>query len=126
MRLARQLLWVRDMDFNNPGDAALYLWDYFYLSQYPTDSEVKPWRRIECATQRIRESEQFMTERFPPVVRLRNAKRVRRATREIVRLVGQLETIPDRRTALALGYLEALAENAIDDVKELAAAEPLH
>ena len=114
------------MKLTNPGEAALYLWDYFYLSCSPTDNEAKVWRRIECATIRIRESEPYLADRYPAPVRLRNAKRVRRATREIVRLVGQLESVPDLWVGEAVGLLEGLAELAIEASQNGASEQPLH
>lgn len=112
--------------FTSASEAALYLWDYFYLSVCPTENESKPWRRIECATIRIRESEQYLTARHPATVRIRNARRIRRAVREIVRCVPELETIPDDWIAVTLAYFEVLSEAIIKELAEEAAESPLH
>jgi len=108
-------------------EASLYLWDYFYLSNAPVESERRAWRRIECATIRIRDSEQLLCEDYPPAVRVKNAKRVRRAVREIVRLSSEaLETVPDTKMALTLGMLEGHAQRIIDAHADEAAAQPLN
>jgi len=114
------------MELRNSSEAALYLWDYFYLSRYPTDNEAKVWRRIECAATRIRESEPYLNEKCPAPVRHKNAKRVRRATREIVRLVEQLESVPEPWVGAAVGSLEGLADSVIVETLEDARKHPLH
>jgi len=109
------------------SQGALYLWDYFYLSNAPAESESRAWRRIECATIRIRESEQLLRDKYPPAVRVKNAKRVRRAVREIVRLSTEaLENLPDREVAVTLGMLEGYSQRIIDTHADEAAAQPLH
>lgn len=112
--------------FDNTGEAALYLWDYFYLQVAPTESEEKPWRRIECATFRIRESEPYLADKYPATVRVRNARRVRRATREILRCIPQLETVPELWIASVLAHFEALSDSIISELQEEAAGLPLH
>lgn len=112
--------------FKTSSEAALYLWDYFYISNYPSEGEERAWSRIECATIRIRESEQLLGPEYPAVVRVKNAKRVRRAAREIVRLIGKLETLPALWIADVLAYFEVLAESVLEALKEEAAERPLH
>ena len=48
------------MQINDSGEAALYVWDYFYLSRTPPAGEERLWRKIECATLRARESEPYL------------------------------------------------------------------
>lgn len=110
-----------------PSDAAHYLWDYFYIRHYPADSERRAWRRIECATIRIRESEQLLGDGYPAAVRVKNAKRVRRAAREIVRLtMDELESLPDMEVARALGIVEGHAQAIIDRYADEARRRPLN
>jgi hypothetical protein len=110
-----------------PSDAAHYLWDYFYIRHYPAESERKAWRRIECATIRIRESEQLLGDKYPPAVRVKNAKRVRRAAREIVRLtMDELDALPDIEVAKALGTVEGYAQGIIDMYGDEAKRQPLN
>lgn len=116
----------RVKNFKSPNDAAFWLWDYFYLHVIPTANEAKPWSRIECATIRIRDSVQYLDAQFPAPVRVRNAKRVRRAVREIVRLVDELESIPEEWVARALGTLEGLADATIASLEDEAKHRPLH
>jgi hypothetical protein len=117
----------QDTQFETVSQAACYLWDYFYMSHYPTDSERRAWSRIECATIRIRESEQLLGDRYPACVRVKHAKRVRRAVREIVRLSTEaLERVPDEPVAYALGMLEGCAQRVIDEQSDEARAQPLH
>jgi hypothetical protein len=111
----------------SPSQAALYLWDYFYIQHYPADSERRAWRRIECAAIRIQESEQLLGDNYPAAVRVKNARRVRRAVREIVRLTTEaLDNLPDQDVAIALGMLEGHAQRIIDKHADEAKARPLH
>lgn len=115
-----------EIRIDRPSDAALWLWDYFCVTRWPTDAEAKVWRRIECATVRIRESEPFLADKYPAPVRLANARRVRRATREIMRVSEQLESVPEPWVGAAIGLLEAVAELTIDAVRDAARDQPLH
>ncbi len=114
------------MRFKNSGEAALYFWDYFYVTHYPADNEAKVWRRIECATIRIRESEPYLAEKYPAPVRFANGKRIRRAAREIVRLVDKLESVVEPWVGEMVGSLEVLAELVIEVSQEEASELPLH
>ena len=105
---------------------ALYLWDYFYLKECPTPNEREPWRKIECATIRIRDSEPYLEESYPPTVRLRNAKRIRRAVREILKRIPDLETIPESWTAEVLAYFEVASEAVIESLRNADLAVGLH
>jgi len=132
LHVARTLLSSSRMGFHDryldsPISAAFFLWDYFYIENYPTDAEKRAWRRIECAAKRMVESTQFLGDELPAAVRVKNAKRVRRAAREAMRLsTEKLETIPDQRVAIALGMLEGCAQRLIDACADDAAAQPLH
>jgi hypothetical protein len=75
---------------------------------------------------RIRDSEAYLKEKYPAVVRVRNARRIKRAAREILRCVEQLETMPAEWTATVLAYFEVLADKVIADLQNEAAAQPLH
>ncbi len=114
------------MKLKSQSDMALYLWDYFYLREMPTPNEEKPWRRIECATLRIRESEPYLTESYPPALRLKNAKRVRRAVREILKLIPELESIPESWTAEVLAFFEVTSDSIIERLRGADLAQGIH
>jgi hypothetical protein len=114
------------MKFERTSEAALYLWDYFYVSRYPTKGEAKAWRRIECATFRIRESETWLDARHPAPVRYKNARRVRRAVREVKRLVGQLESTVEPWVMEVVLHFESLAESVVAASQAEAEERPLH
>ena len=114
------------MKFETTFEAALYLWDYFFLSRCPTKREARAWRRIECGTIRIRDSEAFLDERFPAPVRHEHAKRVRRATREIKRLAGELELTVEPWVMEVVAHFEALAELVVAVTRDEAEEHPLH
>lgn len=110
----------------SPGEAALYLWDYFYLSRVPTENEKRLWRRIECATIRIQESEPYMRDKFPAPVRFANARRVRRAAGEIARRLPQLESILEPWVSDTVEYFSALAQYVIAGTRDQALEGSLH
>ncbi len=114
------------MNFETSCEIALHLWDYFYLSNAPSERDAKPWRRIECATERIRDSESLMCDSYPASIRVKHAKRVRRAVREILRLIPELDTIPSDDVADALAFFAVYSDEIIDMLSEQAKARPLH
>lgn len=95
--------------FRNRGEAALYLWDYFYVSHEPARGDEMPWRMIESATCRIQESEPYLAPSFPADVRLGHARRIRRAVLAILRNTARLSVEPAARIAAVLAYFEAEA-----------------
>jgi predicted nicotinamide N-methyase len=112
--------------FRTHDEMALYVWDYFYLARRPREGEARAWRRIECATERLKESVQRLTDRFPPEIRYTHAKRVRRATREIGNKLAQLESIPEPWVIRAVATLEALADRVIAETPEEARGVVFH
>jgi hypothetical protein len=108
------------MAFKDSHDAACELWHYFYIAHAPSESERAEWRKIECATIRIRESVQYLTASFPAPMQVKHAKRVRRATREIIRRVEKLDRVPELWVAEALGQLEGIAQSVLDALEDQA------
>jgi hypothetical protein len=94
-------------------EVALYVWDYFYLSQRPAPGDETAWAVIERATWRIRESELYLDPSKPSDVRLRSARRVRNAVRTAMRHIKLLSVVPDQWVLDGLAALEAHADNAI-------------
>jgi hypothetical protein len=111
--------------FKNTSEAALYLWDHFYLANAPRPGDEKPWRLIENATGRIRESHSFLAASRPDV-RLHHARRIVRAAGTCIRQLYRLQQLPDRRIVEALGQLEAEAQLLIDDVEGAASSPRIH
>lgn len=85
-----------------------------------------PMRRIECATARLAESIQYLVDRFPAAMRVKHARRVRRAVREIMTQIERLDALPGLEVAEALGMLEAIAEHHIRTLADEARAQPLN
>ena len=104
------------MEFSNVADAALSLWDYYYLSAGPSPGEDAVWRRIECATCRIHESlgaaehAGYTTEE-----RVGSARRVRRAARECSRLIPRLQAAPPW-TLVAARAIEERADTLLENL----------
>jgi hypothetical protein len=94
-------------------EVALYVWDYFYLSQRPASGDEAAWAVIERATCRIRESEIYLGPSTPSHVRLRSARRVRNAVRTAMRHIKLLSVEPEQWVLDGLVTLESLADEAI-------------
>jgi hypothetical protein len=110
----------------NRSDAALYVWDYFYLSAMPAAGDEKAWGWIERATFRIRESEPLLDEPIPVDVRRRNARRVRNAARVALRHIAVLSVLPPSWTIDWLEKLEALATHIMLALSESAGRMVVH
>lgn len=95
------------------SEIALYVWDYFYLSQQPARGDEAAWAVIERATYRILESEIHLDPSTPSDVQLRSARRVRNAVRTTLRHVELLSAEPEQWVLDGLATLESLADNAI-------------
>lgn len=98
--------------------AALYLWDYFYVSNRPERGDEKAWGMIERATCRIRESEVELRPSVAPDVRLRHARRIRNSARVALRHVEQLSVAPEKWAIDWLVQFEALASELIETLAD--------
>ena len=105
------------MRFQTRAEAALYLWDYFYVSNAPDPRDEKPWRKIEKATQRIRELESSVRLTVPAETRLRSARLLRRAIRVIT------DQLPRLHTEVAPWVHELLAVLELDATTIIAGLE---
>ena len=107
--------------------AANEIWHYFYIQHVPHESERRAWSRIEAAAFRIRESEQFLRDRYPAAVQVNHARRVRRAAREIQgQITRRLVSSVDEFVSSYLAYLDVLSDAIITEYRDLVAAQPLH
>lgn len=113
-------IWVLVRRFQTRGEAALYLWDYFYLSSGPEAGDEKAWRRIESATRRIMELESSLRPTVPDEVRLRSARLLRRAVRVVTGQLPRLEPEVARWVHEVLAVLEADASAVIADLQHTA------
>jgi hypothetical protein len=95
------------------SDAALELWDYFYLTKGPASGDEQPWGKIERATCRIRASEPDLDA---PTLALRSARRIRDAARIALRQIERLSVAPERWTIDRLAEFEALASQMLSGV----------
>jgi hypothetical protein len=107
--------------FGSRGEAALYVWDYFYISHVPARGDEEPWAIIERATHRIRESEMYLDGPRPPDVRVRSARRVRNAVHAAMRQIERLSNPPALWVVEELGRLAAEATVVIETLREAAA-----
>lgn len=105
-------------EFSTHSDAALYLWDYFYISNLPSEAEAKTWRQIEFATDRIRNSISFIESHHSPALRIESAKLVCRAVREILRCIEKLDELPEGWIARVLGRLQGASETVIEEMSQ--------
>lgn len=101
------------MRYETASEAALYVWDYFYLAHIPAEGDEAPWAAIERATGRIRESIQYFTAPRPADVRVHHAKRVRRSVRIVMKNLALLSTETDRWVIEELARFAALADALI-------------
>ncbi|MDQ3370339.1 MAG: hypothetical protein M3680_33385 [Myxococcota bacterium] len=108
------------------GEVALYVWDYFYVSNVPPPADGQPWALIERATCRIRESEPYLNPPTALDVRLRHARRVRNAARLALRQIERLSALPEPWVIERLVELEAFAEILIEELAEAARQLVLH
>jgi hypothetical protein len=106
--------------FQTRSEAALYLWDYFYVSNAPEPRDEKPWRRIENATQRIMELESSLRPTVPAETRLRSARLIRRAVRVVTGQIPRLHTRVPPWVREVLAVLEADATATIADLEQAA------
>jgi len=104
------------MRFKTRFEAALYVWDYFYVARYPAQGDEKPWAMIERATGRIRESEGYLRPDRPADVRLQHARRLWRAARVAKRHIEQLSTATEQWVLDELDTLESFARTVLDEV----------
>jgi hypothetical protein len=114
------------MQFKDRSHIALYVWDYFFISNYPRKGDEKPWSAIERATTRIRESEPYLGTRTPPDVRLRHARRVRNSARAASRNIKRLSIQPEQWVVDGLADLEAFSEELIQELSSVARDLPVH
>ena len=71
---------------------SLYLWDAFYCQPRDPRIDAKTWRRLECATSRIRDAVSVInTHHVSPMQSHRLYKRWVRAHRECIRLLSPLD-----------------------------------
>jgi hypothetical protein len=104
------------MHSKDRSHAALYVWDYFFISNYPSKGDEKPWSSIERATTRIRESEMHLDPPTPSDVRVRHGRRVRSAARSALRNIGRLSVQPEQWVIDRLVELEALSHALIEEL----------
>ncbi|MBA3396360.1 MAG: hypothetical protein H0T89_27265 [Deltaproteobacteria bacterium] len=106
------------MKLKNRSEVALYVWDYFYCSNFPPRGDEKVWAAIERATCRIRESEPYLDPPTPPDVRIRNARRVRNASRVARRQIERLSIQPERWVIERLAELETLTDKLMQTLSD--------
>lgn len=114
------------MRFKNRSEAALYVWDYFYVANVPGPGDEKVWRTIERATCRIREAETELDPPTPPDVRLRSARRFRNSVRVAQRHIKRLSVEPERWVVDELGEMEKLADELIRTLDDSGRQVVLH
>ena len=112
--------------FKSTSEAALWIWDYFYISHVPAPGDRRIWRSIENATCRIRESEVDLDRPLPSDLRLRSARRLRNAARLAIRKIAELSVKPAPWVVEELAELEALAEELIETVSDSARGVVVH
>lgn len=108
------------MRFANRSEAALYLWDYFYLSHGPAPGDEKAWGVIERAACRIRDTEYHLDARSPLDIRMRSARRMRSAVRTALKQIALLAAQPEPWVLRELAAFEALADATIRTLAESA------
>ena len=114
------------MQSNDRSHVALYVWDYFFISNYPCKGDEKPWSAIERATTRIRESEIHLDPPTPPDVRVRHARRVRSGARAALRNIERLSVQPEPWVIDRLVELEAFTHELIKELSTVARDLAVH
>ena len=114
------------MHSNHRSDVALYVWDYFFIANYPCKGDEKPWAAIERATMRIRESEIYLDPPTPPDLRVRHARRVRSAARAALRNIEQLSVRPAQWVVDRLVELEVSGHELIQELSSAARELAVH
>jgi hypothetical protein len=105
---------------------ALYVWDYFFISNYPSKGDEKPWSAIERATTRMRESEPYLDTKTPPDLRVRHARRVRNSARAALRNIKCLSVLPEQWVIDGIAELEAFSHELIQDLSTVARDLAVH
>ena len=77
--------------FESRSEAALYLWDYFYVTHTPQPDDQAVWQRLERAACRILTAEAFLRPMVSNDEQLRNARRLLGAVRFIARHLPRLK-----------------------------------
>jgi hypothetical protein len=108
------------MRLETRSQVALYVWDYFYISNVPRTCDHQAWSAIERATCRIYESEPYLDPPTPADLRLREARRVRNAARVALRQIKKLSVAPERWVIDGLEHLEALSDTLIHELSKQA------
>jgi hypothetical protein len=108
------------------ADAALEIWDYFYIRNVPAPGDEKAWGVIERATCRIRESEPYLDPPFAPDVRVRSARRIRDAARRALQQIEQLSVVPERWVIDELADLEVVTICMIEALSNAARNVVVH
>lgn len=114
------------MQSKDRSHIALYVWDYFFISNYPTRGDEKRWSVIERATTRIRESEIHLDPPTPADVRLRHARRVRGAARAALGNIEHLSAKPEQWVVDRLMELEAFSHELIEELSTVARDLAVH
>jgi hypothetical protein len=109
--------------FTSRNEAALYVWDYFYIANVPAPGDDKVWAVIERAVCRIRSDETELDRQIAVDLRIRAARRFRNSVRVALRQIEQLRVKPDQWVVDELAKFEALADDLIErlsnDAKQL-------
>jgi hypothetical protein len=106
--------------FKSRGEATLYLWDYFYVTNVPLPGDEGAWRSIEKAACRILELEPFLRPPGSNTGQLRDARRLRRAVRVIVGQLPLLKAEVAPWISEVLRSLEAESSAIISAAKDIA------
>jgi hypothetical protein len=108
------------MQSDHRSHLALYVWDYFFISNHPRKGDEKLWSSIERATMRIRESETHLDRPTPPDVRIQHARRLRSAARVALRNIERLSVQPEQWIVDGLAELEAFSHQLIEELSAVA------
>jgi hypothetical protein len=112
--------------FADRNEMVLYLWDYFYCSNTPVPGDEAAWAVIERATCRIRESEISLDAPTPIDVRLRSARRARKAAHLALREIERLSVQPERWVVERLAELVATTDTMIEALSKAARDVTVH